>query len=438
MKPVTPPTSTRTDRPTRRRIRRGCPNRTSWTTAVLATTAAVLASLMLGPSAASAAPLEPAPTLSAVRTELDAALNDVVAAGVPGIIVRVQDPRRAARSYAAGVGDLATGAALQPTAQFRIGSITKTFVATIVLQLVGEGRLRLDEPVAKRLPTLLANGEQITVRQLLNHTSGLPDYTQNPDLFTGIVQNRVWAPRELVALAQKYPQEFAPGSAWAYSNTNYIVAGLLIEAVTGRPLGRELDRRIFSPLRLNHTSFPVANAPLSGYYAHGYISTEAIPTADGQPLDVAGYNPSHAWAAGAIVSNAADLSKFYQALMSGKLLALPLLREMQKTVAEDPTDPSTIFRYGLGLERVNDACGANWGHSGAIYGYQDMAYWNERTGRTVVIASTMNPAPAAAEAPLATATDLALCPDTITSSSTPQRQSPRNQKTGPAPLPQAH
>ena len=316
--------------------------------------------------------------------------------------------------------------------EFRVGSITKTFVATIVLQLVGEGRLRLDEPVAKRLPGLLANGGHITVRQLLNHTSGLPDYTQNPDLFAGITQNRVWEPRELVALAQKYPQQFAPGSAWAYSNTNYIVAGLLIEAVANRPLAAELDRRIFTPLRLDHTSFPVANAPLKGYHAHGYISTEAIATADGQPLDVTGYNASHAWAAGAIVSNAAELSTFYQALMNGKLLALPLLKEMKKTVAEDPTDPNTTFSYGLGLERVNDPCGANWGHTGSIYGYQDMAYWNDRTGRTVVIASTMFPAPAAAEAPLAAATDLALCDSTITSKAPQPSRQLRSQHPGRA------
>ena len=122
--------------------------------------------------------------------------------------------------------------ALRPAAQFRIGSITKTFVATVVLQLVGEGRLTLDEPVARRLPGLLANGHQITVRQLLNHTSGLPNYSDDPDLFAGIVQNRIWDPRELVALAERHPQLFAPGSAWRYSNTNYIVAGLLIEAVT--------------------------------------------------------------------------------------------------------------------------------------------------------------------------------------------------------------
>ena len=146
------------------------------------------------------------------------------------------------------------------------------------------------------------------MRQLLNHTSGLPDYNDDPELFAGIVENRVWDPRELVALAERHPQLLEPGSAWRYSNTNYIVAGLLVEAVSGRSLARELDRRIFSPLRLDHTSFPAATARLTGYHAHGYLSTESIPTADGQPLDVTGYNPSHAWAAGAIVSNAADLS----------------------------------------------------------------------------------------------------------------------------------
>src|SRR5450432_3647102 len=149
----------------------------------LAVAVTVLASLMVGVPSASAGTLQAAPSVDARSTGLDAAVNDVVAAGVPGLIVRVQDPPRAARSFAAGVSDLATGANLRPAAQFRIGSITKTFVATIVLQLVGEGRLRLDEPVARRLPGLLANGEQITVRQLLNHTSGLPDYTGDPELF---------------------------------------------------------------------------------------------------------------------------------------------------------------------------------------------------------------------------------------------------------------
>jgi D-alanyl-D-alanine carboxypeptidase len=119
-------------------------------------------------------------------------------------------------------------------------------------------------------------------------------------------------------------------------------------------------------------------------------------------------NPSAAWAAGAIISNAADLSRFYLALMSGTLLTPHLLREMKTTVPEDPVDTQQ-FRYGLGIERVQDPCGANWGHTGAIFGYQDMAYWNEQTGRTVVIASTMFPAPPAAEEALTNLTDFALC-----------------------------
>lgn len=376
----------------------------------LAVATTVLASLVLGVSSASAGATQATPSVDVLGAELDAALDDVVATGVPGIIVRIQDADRAARSLAAGVSDTATGAALRPAAQFRIGSITKSFVATVVLQLVGEGRLSLDEPVARRLPGLLANGDRITVRQLLNHTSGLPDYPEDPELFAGILENRAWQPRELVALAERHPQLFPPGTAWSYSNTNYIVAGLLVEAVAGRPLARELDRRVLSPLGLRHTSFPAATTRLSGYYAHGYVSTALIPSGDSL-LDVTGYNPSHAWAAGAIVSNAADLSTFYRALFGGRLLSRSLLREMKQTVAVDPTDPATTFGYGLGLWRVNDVCGTNWGHTGAIYGYQSQAFWNERTGRMVVIASTMFPAPAAAEAPLATATSVALCPD---------------------------
>jgi D-alanyl-D-alanine carboxypeptidase len=325
-------------------------------------------------------------------------VNDVVASGVPGVIVRVQDGQRPARLSVAGVSDLATGEALRPAAQFRIGSITEDLRRHRRPAAGGRGTPRLDEPVAGPLPGLLTNGQNITVRQLLNHTSGLPDYTADPELFAGILENRQWQPRELVALAEKQPQTFDPGSAWTYSSTNYIVAGLLVEAVTGRPLARELDRRIFAPLRLRHTSLP-ATARVSGYHAHGYITTELVPTADGQPLDVTGFNPSHAWAAGAIVSNAADLSTFFRALLSGRLLPPALLQEMKQTVAEDPTDPQKTFSYGLGLRRVADTCGANWGHTGTIFGYQSMAFWNEHTNRSVVVASTMFFAPAAPKLP---------------------------------------
>jgi D-alanyl-D-alanine carboxypeptidase len=408
MKLIYPRRCATSEQSTSGQSREASPHRGSRIGATLALAATLLSTVILSAAPASAETLGPTARADA-GTPLDAALNDVVAAGVPGVIVRVEDPHRAPRPYTAGADDLSTGRALQPTARYRVGSITKTFVATVILQLVGEGRIRLDEPVAKRLPDLLADGHWITVRQLLNHTSGLPDYTEDPKLLAGIAKNRVWAPRELVAMADRRPPPFMPDSAWSYSNTNYIVAGLMIKAVTRHTLARELKRRIFSPLHLGHTSFPGVSAHLAGYHAHGYVSTETVPTADGEPLDVTGYNPSHAWAAGAIVSNAADLSRFYKALMGGRLLAPGLLREMKQTVAEDPADPNTTFRYGLGLQRVEDTCGVNWGHGGTISGYQGEAYWNARSGRTVVIASTMFPAPAAAESALATVTGLALC-----------------------------
>jgi D-alanyl-D-alanine carboxypeptidase len=181
-----------------------------------------------------------------------------------------------------------------------------------------------------------------------------------------------------------------------------------VEAVTETRLGRVLQRRLFEPLNLRQTSFPDTRSAIHGDLAQGYVPVVLVPTPDGEPLDVTSLNTSAASAAGAIVSNAQDLSRFYRALMGGRLLTADLLREMTTTVPQDPSDPEQ-FRYGLGIERVADPCGANWGHGGTIFGYQSMAYWNEQTGRTVVLASTMFPSPVAAEEPLANLTDVALC-----------------------------
>jgi D-alanyl-D-alanine carboxypeptidase len=376
--------------------------------------------LVLSPTTAQASPdtaLSSTQVNSRVETGLRPLLQDAVAAGLPGVIARVQDGSET-KLVAAGVADVATGAALRPHARFRVGSITKTFVATVVLQLVGEGRLSLDEPVGRRLPGLLANGDTITVRQLLNHTSGLFNYTDDPTLLPGLAQNRVFTPRELVAIAETHPSTAPPGTKWAYSNTNYVVAGLLVEAVTGHRVGQELRTRIFEPLGLEDTSFPVTSGKIAGYHAHGYVpsgliptgavGTEFPPTPDGRLVDVTELNPSAAWAAGAIISNAPDLSRFYQALMTGKLLTPSMLREMKTTVPTDPTNPSGPG-YGLGILRLPTPCGDNWGHDGAWPGYQDVALWNERTDRTVVIAWTLYDQPAAAGVALSNLTGFALC-----------------------------
>jgi CubicO group peptidase (beta-lactamase class C family) len=159
---------------------------------------------------------------------------------------------------------------MRPGERFRVASVTKTFVATVVLQLVGEGRLGLDESVERHLPGLLPQGRRITVRQLLNHTSGLYDYLEDAPAqarFVGDVR-----PRQTVALAASRPLGFAPGTSWAYSNTGYQILGLMIERATREPLGRVLARRIFVPLDLRHTSFePPPRVPKR--VAHGYAST---------------------------------------------------------------------------------------------------------------------------------------------------------------------
>ncbi|MCK9897711.1 serine hydrolase [Frankia sp. AgB32] len=375
----------------------------------------VTAGLLAPPSSALAAPAVPATATTATTaadagptTDVDAGapLDGVTAAGVPGALFRVEEHGRI-RQGAVGVADLRTGAPLRAQARVRVGSITKTFVATVVLQLAGEGRLALDQPVQRWLPGLLRDGHTITVRQLLNHTSGLFDHTADPALAAGIVANRVFHPAQLVALAQTHPRSFAPGAGWAYSNTNYLVAGLLVEALTHHPLGQELSRRILTPLHLTGTSFPTTTGDIAGYHAHGYVPAELGPTPDGHPFDVTGRNPSAAWASGALISTAADLARFYRALLGGALLPAAMLTQMKTTVVEDPTDPRV--RYGLGIERVVDPCGVNWGHGGAILGYESMALHNENTGRTIVLASTLHPAPPAGAAALTAAADRLLC-----------------------------
>jgi D-alanyl-D-alanine carboxypeptidase len=312
---------------------------------------------------------------------------------------------RDARAVAAGVDGLTTGARLRPTAKLRVGSITKTFVATVVLQLVEERRLRLDAPVDTWLPGLLPDGGAITIRHLLQHTSGLTHYVETPGFTEGLLENPIYEPEELVALATDGPLEFPPGTDFAYSNTGYVVAGLLVEAVTGNSLGRELRNRIFGPLGLEHTSSPASGRKLGGYHARGYVPGDRASTPQVKPLDVTEIDPSWAWGAGTLVSDAADVSRFYRSLLSGRLLELGLLEEMRTTVA----DPEGGGEYGLGIVRVQTPCGAFWGHEGALPGYVTWALTTENAQRSVVLAVTMNPMPPASRAPYLQALRLVAC-----------------------------
>ena len=291
----------------------------------------------------------------APEPELQRALDNLVAAGVPGAVLLVREGDRTIR-LTSGNGNLKPRTPVRATDRFRVGSITKAFVATVVLQLVGEKKLRLTDTVERWLPGVVPNGERITVRHLLNHTSGLFDYGGDRKWLEAAYRNpmRLWAPREIVAVATTHKPHFAPGAGWSYSNTNYFVVGLIVEAATGRKLESELRRRIFVPLRLRATSLDTVPR-IAGSHAHGYFV--------GPLEDVTVGSPSYVWAAGALVSTADDVARFFRALLGGRLLRPDLLRAMETTVADAPG-----FSYGLGLQKVKTPCGVSWGHSGGSPG----------------------------------------------------------------------
>ncbi|WP_237330477.1 serine hydrolase domain-containing protein [Streptomyces sp. BA2] len=334
----------------------------------------------LAPPAASAAPRP-----DAVRQGVNSLVHS---AGLPAALASAQDREGRTRTYTAGVGDLATGAKVPRDGRVRIGSNTKTFTAVVVLQLVGEGKIRLDAPVETYLPGLVRgdgiDGRRIKVRQLLQQNSGLPNYSNylGDDV-------RYFEPRELLDIALRHKAGFEPGKKWEYSNTNYVLAGLIVEKVTGRPLAKEMDRRIIKRIGLRHTYFPApGDATIRGPHPHGYYRDSA-----GAPLqDVTEIDPSWGWAAGALVSTNSDLNRFYSALLSdrGRLLAPAQLAEMRGSTlpAEDTFGPGA--RYGLGIVSKPLPCGDGlyWGHGGSFPGYETRGGATD-DGRAANVAVTM-------------------------------------------------
>ena len=297
---------------------------------------------------------------------LQQALDKLVADGVPGAIALRREGAKEWRA-ASGVADLKTKKPIRATDRFRIGSVTKSFVSTVVLQLVGERRLSLDDSVERWLPGVVPNGGAITVRQLLNHTSGLYNYTDLP-FYLQVLREplRTWRPLQLVQRAVAHPPLFAPGTSWSYSNTNYILLGLII-AATDRVPARlqmaipafEVYRRIIAPRRLWRTSFPLTDPDIHGRHAHGYVIDP--PPELGLPaiLDTTRFNPSWAWTAGAMISTLDDVADFYRALFTGRLLGSDQQRDLESTVPTEAGD-----EYGLGVVKLQMPCGLAWGHDG--------------------------------------------------------------------------
>ncbi|MFD5437889.1 serine hydrolase domain-containing protein [Kitasatospora sp. NPDC127067] len=367
---------------------------------VAAVAAGVVAAGALAPSAAFAGGRP-----DGVQQSLNALVKDD---GLPAALASVKGRDGRTRTYTAGVGDLATGAKPPVDGQIRAGSNTKTFTAVVVLQLVAEGKVGLDEPVETYLPGLLRgdgiDGHDITVRQLLQHTSGLPEYMDAPALsdFTA-VQYRYFEPRDLLdgALAQK--SHFPAGTDWEYSNTNYIVAGLLVQKVTGRPVGEEITKRVIDRVGLRHTYFPTpGDTTVHEAHPHGYFRS----TPDAPPVDYTDTDTSMAWAAGAIVTTNTDLNSFFTALLGGRLLPPAQLAQMRTTVPAEPLGPGV--RYGLGLQSRPLSCGGPaWGHGGTSPGYRSRGGVTD-DGRAATITVTTVPGEEGAQH-MAAALDAALC-----------------------------
>lgn len=300
-----------------------------------------------------------------LQRDLDAIRNS----GTVGVQAQVTGPGDEVLVATSGVGDLEARAPVPVNGHYRVGSTTKTFVATVVLQLVAEGALSLDDSVEQHLPGVLYgayDGGAVSVRDLLRHTSGIYDYNNDGDWNPFVSAERFAQRRdhryhaaELVAVAMRHPPRFPPGTEWAYSNTNYVLTGMVIEAVTGNPWQDEVGSRIIEPLRLSGTSIPVGTE-LPAPHAQGYQQFEQ----GGRLVDATRLDPSAGDAGGAMISTPADMTRFFQALLGGELLPPVQLAAMQDTV------PEPGGRYGLGLAWSELTCGGGyWRHGGAVPGW---------------------------------------------------------------------
>ncbi|WP_030158766.1 serine hydrolase domain-containing protein [Streptomyces sp. NRRL S-244] len=375
-------------KPTHIRLRRTC-------------VAAAAAGMLIGPAAtgcaaygakpaAANAPAEsapsPAPSSSpgtdaefpqltpAIAARLDAAVRQVMReTQVPGVTVGLWAPGKGSYVKTFGVADKATRAPMATGLHVRIGSETKTFTVTALLQLVDQKKTGLDDPVGTYVKGV-PNGDRITLRQLAGMRSGLFNYSLDGDFIKKLQADpqQSFTPRQLLDYAFKHPVQFPPGARFDYSNTNLILLGLVVEKVTGRPLHEVITEKVLAPAGLRHTVFPTS-AAVPDPYAHGYTDQ----TASGKIEDATHWNPSWAWAAGAMISDLQDLRSWARTLATGRLLTPATQAERLKTTPMDlPGDG-----YGLGIFNVQ-----GWiGHNGSIPGYEVLPVYLPQAQATMVI-----------------------------------------------------
>ena len=311
----------------------------------------------------------------ALAQRLDAAVNHAMtAAGVPGAIIGIWGPDGDyVRAF--GVADKNTRAPMKADFYSRIGSVTKTFTVTAVLQLADQGKLSLDDPIAEFVDGVPL-GAKITLRQLARMQSGLFNYSASPAFQHALFADprRTFTPRELLDDAFEQPNQFPPGEGFEYCNTNTVLLGLVVQKVSGQPLHSYIQDHILAPLGMSHTSFPTTNA-FPDPHAQGYT----VQTADGKEATATDWNPSWGWAAGAMISTLDDMRVWASALATGKLLTPQMQEQRLQTVGSPGMPPQD--GYGLGIFNLG-----GWiGHNGSLPGYQTVAVYLPQKQTTLVI-----------------------------------------------------
>lgn len=313
----------------------------------------------------------------ATQQQMEKIITDAMAAdNIPGVIAGVWVDGRGTWTGALGQADTATGEAMQVGKTVRIASNTKTYTATLILQLAEEGKLSLDDPLTKYV-TGIPNGDRVTVRQLLNMTSGIYSYSEDEE-FGRVFDSeplKVWTTQEIMDIVLRHQPDFEPGAGWHYSDTNYYLLGIIAEQVTGTPVEEEIQRRVMDRLGLKKTWFPTG-PDMPGDYAHGYMPAADYDTSKGL-VEMTRIDPSAPWTGGAMVSSLEDLKTYVRALADGSLLTPEMQEERLRMIQV----PDNVIQYGLGIVSVFGFLG----HTGAINGFNSVIFHNPDLKATIVV-----------------------------------------------------
>jgi D-alanyl-D-alanine carboxypeptidase len=335
-------------------------------------------------------PVQDSPLDAGLQRRIEEQVEEVMADnGIPGAIVAVEIPGEGSWVAALGLSDVEGDGPMDTSLLFRIGSISKTFTATAVLQLVDEGRLGLDTTLVELgTQPAVPGGNEISVRRLLNHTSGLFDYTKDRSFQEAQGEDllRKWSPGEMVAIAAAHDLEFPPGQGWSYSNTNYILLGMIVEGVTGNSFDEEISKRFTRPLGLSNTFLPDGPG-IEGEHSRGYaFAADLLEDPAGDPDELleitTAIDPSWSWAAGGMISNLEDLRVWARALAEGDLLSEEVQIERLQTV-----EAWQGSRYGLGIADYEGFLG----HPGDIPGFSSAMFYDPESGTSVIMTLNKNP-----------------------------------------------